>query len=87
MIRAIEEIRVRCDDWDANPLALEFICILKGDPSPDERSVWDAPRHDLESKVTAVCPDAFVRLAAKGEISLTEYQKSHFLDLDGLSDA
>ncbi len=86
-IRAIDEIRVRCDDWDADPLALEFICILKADPPVDEREGWEVPRADLESKITPKCPDAFVRVTSKGEISLIEYQESHFLDLDGLSDA
>lgn len=78
-IRAIDEIRVRSDDWAADPLALELICILKGDPPAMERQAWDAPRIDLESKITAVCPDAFVRIATKAEVSLTEYQESHFL--------
>jgi hypothetical protein len=87
MIRAIDEIRVRCDDWSADPLVLELICVLKGDPTAMERQAWDAPRADLESKITTVCPDAFVRIATKSEISLTEYQESHFLDLDGLSEA
>lgn len=86
-IRAIDEIRVRCDDWKADPLSLELICILKGDPSAQDRDAWDGPRSDLESKITPKCPDAFVRIASKGEISLIEYQESHFLDLDGLSDA
>ena len=86
-IQAIDEIRVRCDDWAADPLEPEFICVLRGDPPAEQRQAWNAPRADLESKVTAVCPDAFVRIATKAELSLTEYQKSHFLDLDGLSDA
>lgn len=86
-IRAIDEIRVRCDDWEADPLSLEFICILKGDPPTQDRDAWDGPRADLESKITPKCPDAFVRIATKGEVSLIEYQESHFLDLDGLSDA
>jgi hypothetical protein len=87
MIRAIEEIRVRCDDWEADPLALELICILKGDPPAEQRQSWNAPRGELESKLTAACPDAFVRIASKVEVGLIEYQESHFLDLDGLSDA
>jgi len=87
MIRAIDEIRVRCDDWEAEPLELEFICILKGEPLPADRDAWEKPRAELASKVTAACPEAFVRIVSKGELSLTEYQNSHFLDLDGLSDA
>lgn len=85
-IRIIDEIRVRCDDWFGNPLALEFICILKRDPVPGELQTWESPRAQLELQVTPDCPDSFVRIAAKVDVSLIEYQASHYLDLDGLSD-
>ena len=86
-IRAIDEIRVRCDEWECDAPELEIICVLKGDPPAEQRNSWEDPRGELESKITPVCPGAFVRVVSKDEFSLTEYQASHFLDLDGLSDA
>jgi hypothetical protein len=87
MIRAIEQIRVRCPDWDAEPLDLEFICVLNREPTLGERRVWRASLVELEATVTPSYPNAFVRLATPNELSLAEYRSSARLDLDGLSDA
>jgi hypothetical protein len=86
-IRATDEIRVQCDDWSADVLALEFLCILKRDPRLGELQAWESPRADLELKIASKYPESFLRIVTKAELSLTEYQSSHYLDLDGLSDA
>lgn len=86
MIRSIEQIRVRCPGWSAEPLDLEFICVLNREPTLLERRAWRASLVELEAKVTPAYPNAFVRLASPNELSLAEYRSSARLDLDGLSD-
>ena len=87
MIRAIEQIRVRCEDW-ANPSDdIEFIAILLGDPPAADRQSWAQNVTEIGDTVRAVYPNAIFRLTTSTELSAAEYIATDRLDLDGLSDA
>jgi hypothetical protein len=86
MLRAIEQIRVRCADW-SDPEDLEFIAVLIGDPDIARRQSWDAPCGEMAKTVQSTYSKSTFRLASWQELSAEDYLRSDRLDLDGLSDA
>ncbi len=40
MLRSIEQIRVRCNDWSKSGTDIEFVGVLLGDPTLAERQTW-----------------------------------------------
>ncbi|MDT9598554.1 hypothetical protein [Sphingosinicella rhizophila] len=87
MIRAIEHVRVKCPDWAAASLDLEFICVLNREPTITERRTWRSVQAEMETTITKAYPNSFLHLATPGELSLEDYRASVQLDLDGLSAA
>jgi hypothetical protein len=87
LVRALEEIRVTCDNWDA-PTGLLFTFILDEAPPPADAPEWRQTLDDLENKLKHPdFPDPSCRLVTYDELSARELIDSDRLDLDGLSDA
>lgn len=86
-VRALHEVRVRCDNWDA-PTELTFLAIVNQIPAPEELVQWEAAAKSLEEKAAHEnYPAAEFRIVTYDSISAREYRESDRLDWDGLSDA
>ncbi|AYJ85331.1 hypothetical protein D3Y57_04760 (plasmid) [Sphingomonas paeninsulae] len=87
-IQALAEIRVKTDKWqDEPPFSehLEFIGILKGDPSSACRKLWEEPIKQLAGLITDKFSNAVFSLTTYQDLSTFEYITSDRLDYDGLS--
>ena len=86
-VRAIREIRVICDNWDA-PTTLRFLLLIDENVPDGEQKDWDKAVETLQGKAS---PKATVRpsfaLLRYDDLSARDYVISDRLDLDGLSDA
>lgn len=86
-VRAMEEVRVYCDNWDA-PTELTFLVIVDHRPGPGELQEWEAAAKQLEERAKLEgWPEAEFRIVTYDEISARQYRESDRLDWDGLSDA
>lgn len=85
MLRAIEQIVLRCPDW-SNPRAeLEVIGILLDEVDSADRDSW--PEDDLKKIVLGISSDAIFRLSTQDDLTAREFREAARLDLDGLSDS
>lgn len=86
LVRAIVEIRVRCDNWDA-PSSLLFSIVTKTRASTADRVDWEAELEHLARKTShAGFPAPEFRVVTYDDISASEYIASDRLDFDGLSE-
>jgi hypothetical protein len=86
-VRAMHEVRVLCDDWDA-PTELTFLVIVNHFPDDNELAKWTEASKLLESKaVSDEYPKGEFRIVRYDDISAREYLESDRLDWEGLSDA
>lgn len=88
-VRAMHEVRVRCDDWQ-NPTELTFYAIVKEIPEAAEYVEWQKAAKSLKDKAeqaknTYPIPD--FQIVRYCDLSAAEYLSSERLDWDGLSDA
>lgn len=86
-VRAMHEVRVSCDNWEA-PEELSFLIIVDHRPDSSVLEQWEACARTLEEKAAHEdYPAAEFRIATYDDISAREYLESDRLDWDGLSDA
>jgi hypothetical protein len=85
LVRAIEEMRARCPDWDAPSPKLDIIAVLGGDPLADERAAWGAELLRMQAEVTQFFPEAVFSIVTWDELTAREYRTTERLDFDGLS--
>jgi hypothetical protein len=86
-VKAIREIRVRCDNW-AEPSELVFLAIVDHLPEKGELEQWKEAAKFLEKKVANdTYPDGELQIVTYDNISARDYLESDRLDWEGLSDA
>lgn len=88
-VRALHEVRVRCDDW-TRPSELTFYAIIEDFPEPNELAEWNSAARALEQKAEQAkgdypCPE--FQILRYCDLSAAEYLQSERLDWEGLSDA
>ncbi len=88
-VRAMHEVRVRCDDWE-KPTELTFYAIVNRKPEEAETGDWAAAAKTLEEKAAAVkgeYPQPEFQIVRYDDLSAAEYLGTDRLDWEGLSDA
>jgi hypothetical protein len=86
-VRAIVEMRVRCDNWD-HPNELTFLAIIACQPEEEEAAQWHEAAAQLAGKAKRDgWPEPDMLIATYDDVSAREYLESDRLDWDGLSDA
>lgn len=88
-VRAIQEVRVHCDNWDA-PSILAFYAFVNELPETQQLNEWNVAAKALRDKVAAEkgrYPDPDFDIVRYRDVSAAEYLVTDRLDWEGLSDA